>query len=68
MEPQSPRFIILYINKVDPRLLVPQRRGIGRTPNFGSCWERPFSWSRSSLASFTPASGSLLISRLSNSP
>src|ERR1700678_2186213 len=27
-----PQFIILYINKADPRLLVPQRRGIGWTP------------------------------------
>lgn len=31
-----PPFIILYINKADPRLLVPQRRGVGRTANFGS--------------------------------
>jgi hypothetical protein len=61
-----PQLIILYINKADPRLLVPQRSGIGWTPNFGSSWERSFSWWRSSLASFTPASG--LISRLSNSP
>src|SRR5271156_3152661 len=33
-----PQLIILYINKADPRLLVPQRRGIGWTPNFGSRW------------------------------
>ena len=68
MEPQSPNSSYFISTKRTRVYLSRSAEASAGRQNFGSCGERPFSWLRSSLASFTPASGSLLISRLSNSP